>query len=158
MGRPLGLMLAGVGVIALASGGPLVVERGAGPLRVEAALPRSAFAPGEPVEVTIAAVNRGGAPLSITFTSSQRFDLIVRRPRGDAVWQWSHDKAFIQVVQTVALPPGERLVGRLAWDQRDFQGRAVDPGPYEAVAVFLGRTGPGGEMRLPPLAFEIVER
>ncbi|MDQ7820019.1 MAG: BsuPI-related putative proteinase inhibitor [Armatimonadota bacterium] len=157
MDRIRGWVLAGLGAIALA-GGPLVVEQVAGALRVEAALPRPAFAPGEPVEVTIAAVNRGEGPLALTFTSGQRFDLIVRRPRGDAVWQWSHDKAFIQVVQTVTLRPGERLSARLTWDQRDFQGHPVDPGPYEAVAVFLGRAGPGREMRLPPLAFVIVER
>lgn len=156
--RPLGVILAGAGAIALASGGPLVVQRVAGPLRVEAALARPAFAPGEAVEVAIAAENAGSGPLAVTFTSGQRFDLIVRRSRGDAVWQWSHDKAFIQVVQTVTLQPGQRLSARLTWDQRDFQGRPVDPGAYEAVAVFLGHTPAGREMRLPPLAFEIVER
>ncbi len=142
-------------VVLTAAVGPLRVEQVEGGLRLEASLSRPAYRAGETIEVALSAANAGSAPVSVTFTSGQRFDLVIRRPRGDEVWRWSHDKAFIQVIQTVTLQPGESLSFRIPWGQRDYQGRRVDPGPYEAVAVFMGRTDTGREIRLPPLAFAI---
>lgn len=142
-------------VVLAAVASPLSVERVESGLRVEASLPRSTYDSGQAVQVTLTAANGGGAPVSVTFMSGQRFDLVIRRPRGDTVWRWSHDKAFIQVIQTVTLQPGENLSFQISWDQRDYQGVRVDPGPYEAVAVFLGAVGGTREIRLPPLAFTI---
>ena len=89
-----------------------------------------------------------------------RLDLVVRRPRGDEVWRWSHDKAFTQVIQTLLLRPQESSVLRVAWDQRDLQGRRVDPGNYEAIVVFMGRVEGAGRTpaTLAPLAFTIGSR
>ncbi len=143
-------------VVLTAAAGPLRVERVEGGLRLDASLSRATYGPGEVVEVAFTATNTANTPLSVTFTSGQRFDLVIRRPRGDAVWQWSSDKAFIQVIQMVTLQPGENLSFRIPWDQRDYQGRRVDAGPYEAVAVFMGRTASAREIRLPPLAFTIA--
>ncbi len=142
-------------MVLVAAASPLSVERVESGLRVDASLPRPSYDPGQALEIALTATNPGGAPVTVTFTSGQRFDLIIRRPRGDEVWRWSHDKAFIQVIQTVTLQPSESLSFKIPWDQRDYQGRRVDPGPYEAVAVFLGATGGGREIRLPPLAFTI---
>lgn len=150
-----------VAVLAAAAGAqPLTVERTEGGLRLEASLPRRAFAPGEPVEVTVTARNVGAAPLAVVFNSGQRVDLVVRRPRGDEVWRWSHDKAFTQAIQTLLLRPEERSVLRVAWDQRDLQGRRVDPGSYEAIVLFMGRTDGAGRAAasLPPLGFTIGSR
>lgn len=145
-----------LGAVAMAAAAsPLSVERIENGLRVEASLSRPAYDSGQVVEVALTATNTGGAPVSVTFTSGQRFDLVIRRPRGDAVWRWSHDKAFIQVIQTVTLQPGQSLSFRIPWDQRDYQGMRVDPGPYEAVAVFLGAAAGAREIRLPPLIFTI---
>src|SRR5207249_9987617 len=117
--------------------------------------PTATLDDGRVVEVALTAVHTGGAPVGVTFTSGQRVDLVIRRPRGDAVWRWSHDKAFIQVIQPLTLQPGQSLSFKIPWDQTDYQGLRVDPGPYEAVAVFLGATGGAREIRLPPLAFTI---
>lgn len=149
-------MIAVGAVVLTAAVGPVRVERAEGHLRLDASLPHAAYGPGEQVEVTLRARNAGSAPISITFTSGQRFDLIVRRPRGDEVWRWSHDKAFIQVFGTVTLQPGETLSYQVAWDQQDYQGRRVDSGSYQAVAVFMGRAGTQREIRLPPLTFTIA--
>lgn len=147
-----------VGVIVLAAAAaPVMVDRVEGSLRYEAAIPRRTFAPGEFVDATITVRNIGSTSVSLTFTSGQRYDLIVRRPRGDEVWRWSHDKAFIQVIQSITLKPQESLPPfRDGWDQRDFQGRRVDPGAYEMLAVFLGSVSGGSrEVQLPPLPFAI---
>ena len=150
-----------IGVLAFSAGAqPFTVERTDGGLRVEASLARRVFTPGEPVEVTVVARNLSAAPLGIVFNSGQRVDLIVRRPRGDEVWRWSHDKAFTQAIQTLHLRPQESFALQVAWDQRDLQGRRVDPGTYEALVVFMGRTeGAGrGLATLAPLTFTIGTR
>jgi hypothetical protein len=76
------------------------------------------------------------------------------------VWRWSHDKAFTQVIQTLLLRAQESSVLRVAWDQRDLQGRRVDPGTYEAIVVFMGRVEGASRMpvTLAPLAFTIGSR
>lgn len=150
-----------IGVLAASAGAqPLTVERTDGGLHLEASLAQRIFAPGEPVAVTVAVRNIATAPLGIVFNSGQRLDLIVRRPRGDEVWRWSHDKAFTQVIQTLLLRAQESSVLRVAWDQRDLQGRRVDPGTYEAIVVFMGRVEGASRMpvTLAPLAFTIGSR
>src|SRR3989442_8561909 len=147
------VVLGAMALVAAAS--PLSVERLESGLRVAASLPRPTYDAGQVVEVSLTARNPGGAPVSVTFTSGQRFDLVIRRPRGDAVWRWSHDKAFIQVIQTLTLQPGQSLSFKIPWDQTDYQGLRVDPGPYEAVAVFLGATGGGRGNTRAPLAIPI---
>lgn len=150
------LVLVGVVVLAAAAG-PVMVDRVEGSLRYEASIPKRTFAPGEFVAMTVTVRNVGSATVSITFTSGQRYDLIARRPRGDEVWRWSHDKAFIQVIQTITLKPQESLQPfRDGWDQRDLQGRRVDPGSYEMVAVFMGSVSGGPrEVQLPAIPFTI---
>jgi len=154
----LGLIIGVLAVMAAAQ--PMMVERTDGGLRLEASLSQRVFAPGDSVEVTVLARNVSGAPLGVVFTSGQRLDLIVRRPRGDEVWRWSHDKAFTQAIRTVLLQPQETTALRVAWDQRDLQGRRVDPGTYEAIAVFMGRVEGLGRApaALPPLVFAVGSR
>jgi hypothetical protein len=142
-------------IVALAASGP-VVERVEGVLRYEASLPKQTYKAGEPVPVSVGVTNTGSGPVSLTFNSGQRYDLVIRRPRGDEVWRWSYDKAFIQVIQTVKLQPQGSLAYTAAWDQKDFQARRVDAGSYEALAIFYGRVEGGREMRLAPLPFTIT--
>jgi hypothetical protein len=71
------------------------------------------------------------------------------------VWRWSHDKAFIQVFETAALKPGDVLAYQVTWDQQDYQGRRVDSGSYQAIAVFTGHVGTRREIKLPPLEVTI---
>ena len=134
-----------------------MVERVDGGLRHEASITKRAFDPGESIEITITIRNAGVNPVSLTFFSGQRFDLLVRRPRGDEIWRWSHDKAFIQVIQSIPIRPNEPLTLKGSWDQRDYQGRRADPGAYEIIAFVTGRIV-GSErapIQLPALQFTI---
>lgn len=144
-------------LVAASPGTALTVEQTEGKLRYEASIPKRTFGAGEPVEVTITVRNTGGSPVSLAFSSGQRFDLLIRRPRGDEIWRWSHDKAFIQVLQSVAIRPNDTLSFKVSWDQRDYQGRRVDPGTYEVVAFVTARVE-GSErasVQLKPLQFTI---
>lgn len=153
----LGLLIGAVAVAIAAVAAPTTVERAAGSIQVRAAVAASSFAVAVPIAVTISIKNTASTAVSVVFPSGQRYDVIARRPRGDEVWRWSHDRAFIQVVQTVALNPGEELTYRVTWDQRDLQGRQVDPGVYELVAVFLGQVAGARQpqLTLPPLTITI---
>ncbi|HEX9533350.1 MAG TPA: BsuPI-related putative proteinase inhibitor [bacterium] len=142
-------------VILTAAAGPVSVEHVEGHLRIDASLPHAMYGPGQPVEVALRVRNAASAPVSITFSSGQHFDLVVRRPRGDEVWRWSHDKAFIQVFETATLRPGDVLAYQVTWDQQDYQGRRVDSGTYQAIAIFTGQVGTRRDIRLPPLEVTI---
>lgn len=128
-----GLVLAAV----LAGATPPAVERSVGALRLQVTVGKDTFARGEPVSIFLRVVNTAASAVALIFPSSQQFDLIVRQ-RGALIWQWSHDKAFLQVIREVSLAPGETLTFSGTWDQRDLQGRQVDPGTYDVYVAFLG--------------------
>src|SRR5436309_13067776 len=118
-------------VVLVAAASPLSVERVESGLRVEASLPRPTYDAGQVVEVALTAVNTGGAPVSVTFTSGQRFDLVIRRPRGDAVWRCSHKKPPLQVTRTLRPQPGQTPPLRFPGDQPDYPARRAAPVPYK---------------------------
>jgi hypothetical protein len=121
----------------LLTGGALVANRTVDDLRFEMSVERAAYAPGDPVRVAMRVSNASGAALTLK-TTGQAYDVLVRQ-RGALVWQWSHDKAFAQVIRSHALVPGEAMLFEASWDQRDLQGRRVDPGRYDVSCVFLTR-------------------
>ena len=128
---------------AAAVGGPVVrADRTVGDLRLEMTVAKASFQPGEPVGITMRVINVSGAPVTVT-TGGQQYDVLVRQ-RGALVWQWSHDKAFTQAVRTIEMPPGDTRSYQTSWDQRDLQGRAVEPGAYEVSCVLMTgqRSGP----------------
>ena len=123
--------------------GPQMADRTAGDLRLQLSVSRSTYRVGEAVATHMRVSNVASTPVGITSYSGQQFDVLVRQ-RGALIWQWSHDKAFVQVVRESTMPPGESLSFDWTWDQRDLQGRQVEPGTYDLSAVFLGaqRGGP----------------
>ncbi|MDR7483581.1 MAG: BsuPI-related putative proteinase inhibitor [Armatimonadota bacterium] len=133
----LGLVASLVLAVVLTSAAPPAAERTVGDLRLQVTVGKDAFARGEPVSIFLRVVNSAASPVAVTFPSSQQFDLIVRQ-RGALIWQWSHDKAFLQVIREVPLAPGETRTFSGTWDQRDLQGRQVDPGTYDVYVAFLG--------------------
>jgi len=148
-----------VGLIAASAGAaPNAVERTEGALVFSASVAKATVAPGEAVGMRLTVRNTGGTPQVVTFMSAQRFEFIVRRARGDEVWRWSHDKAFTQAIETAQLRPRQTMTFSETWDQRDLQGRPVDPGAYEVVAIFLGQVGGRASVVLPPIGVTITAR
>ena len=47
--------------------------------------------------------NTQAQPVSLTFPSGQRFDVVVRNGKGDVVYQWSRGKAFTMLYGTLAV-------------------------------------------------------
>lgn len=139
-----GLIVACLLLMTIAGGaGPPRAERMAGDLRAELGVAGAAYAPGAIVSLGLQVTNVSTSPLLLVTPSAQEYDFYVRQ-RGALIWQWSHDKAFAQVVRETTLAPGQARSYSTAWDQRDLQGRRVEAGAYEIFAVFLGaqRSGP----------------
>jgi uncharacterized protein (DUF58 family) len=139
-----GLIAACLLLLALVGGAaPPRAERTAGDLRVELSTGSAAHAAGAPVQMNLRVSNLAASPVVLTASSAQEYDFFVRQ-RGALIWQWSHDRAFAQVVREMTLAPGQTRSYSAAWDQRDLQGRRVEAGNYEVSAVFLGgqRQGP----------------
>ena len=60
------------------------------------------------VEVFLTLQNNSAQPLTYSFGSSQRFDILVIDANGRVVSRWSRGRIFAQVVGTQSLAPGEK--------------------------------------------------
>ncbi|MDR7520086.1 MAG: BsuPI-related putative proteinase inhibitor [Armatimonadota bacterium] len=131
-------------VLAALAAAPLAprAERRVGDLKLELNTDRAVYRAGDVVVVTLQVTSLAQRPASMT-VGGQEFDVTVRQ-RGALVWQWSHDKAYVQIIRELPLAPGQVLTYRATWDQRDLQGRRVDPGTYEIFGTFFGALRPGG--------------
>lgn len=84
--------------------------------------------------------SRGAEPLRLRFIDGQRYDLVLRNERGEAVWRWSDGKVFLQAAsekrvtdnswsealeRTVPGPGEYRLAGRLTTVDNPLAGAAV---------------------------------
>jgi hypothetical protein len=83
---------------------------------------------------TIAVDNPTDAPVSVTFSSSQLYDIAVSDGQRE-VWRWSADRMFAQVLSDRTFPPGVTLLGRERWDWRDATGAPLPPGSYRVVGT-----------------------
>ena len=102
---------------------------------------------GTPATFTIAVDNPGPAPVSLTFPSGQRYDIVAMA--GDVeVWRWSADRAFIALFGERSFQPGLTLLGRETWDWRDSSGAPLPPGTYRVV---------GSVASSPPQAGNVLE-
>lgn len=138
------IVVAGVVILAVAmAAAGWSADRTAGDLRLSLNVGRANYHAGETVSVSLRVTNGGSAPVTLSASSGQQYDVIVRQ-RGAVIWQWSHDKAFVQMTREMTMAPGETQSFSGSWDQRDLQGRQVEAGAYDISAVFFGaqRGGP----------------
>ncbi|MFZ5649781.1 MAG: BsuPI-related putative proteinase inhibitor [Bacillota bacterium] len=88
---------------------------------------RRRYRRGEPVNITLTKINVTRQPITLTYTTGQRFEFEAERADGMVVWRWSRGRVFAQVTETVTLQPGATQVFTAAWDQRNQQGNLVVP-------------------------------
>lgn len=114
------------------------------------ALPASPAA-GEGTTFSLEVTNRTTRRLSLTFNTSQEFDLVIAQ--GPAtVWRWSDGMAFLQVIVEKDLARGQSLSYQVRWDGNDGQGNRLPPGTYTVTAEFRGQ---GARVNIPPLQLVI---
>ena len=86
----------------------------------------------DPVTFVLALDNASGSDVSLTFNSSQVYDIVVTS-NDIEVWRWAADRGFGQVITDRTFPPGLTLLGRETWDWHDLTGAPVSPGLYRAL-------------------------
>ncbi len=76
-------------------------------LRLSLETDRTSYAPGDSIRARLT-VSHGGGPAEILeFGTSRRCDFEIRDAAGTAVWRWSADRAFAQVMGEVTLAAGQ---------------------------------------------------
>ena len=104
------LLLAAVvgflGCGAHAAGGTDFPETG---VRVTVDTDRGVYAPGDTIFLDLTVANPTEAPVTLRFSSGQRYDFTILDAAGASVWTWSADKGFIQVLGEERIEPGETL-------------------------------------------------
>ena len=114
---------------------PPVEEATSGDIKVRFSPVSAPVGSGDQVWWAMDVVNTGQAPVDLTFSDSQRGDIIL--DQGDAdLYTWSASKGFTQEVLTVTLQPGKSFPVVL----NDTQ--SVPPGTYNLTARIMGMVGP----------------
>ncbi len=126
------------------------------PLRYAATVPDDIIDAGRVVDFTLTITNAGVGPVTLSFPTTQRLDVVIWNDDCTEMWRWSRGKAFAQVTEALRVPAGGAIVLHIPWDQRDQAGRPVRIGAYEARVVFLGRrTSRNAPLALSPLVFAL---
>ena len=96
---------------------------------------QGAYAPGERVTFTLRVVNVTAKPVTLTFRTGQRFELVIRNREGREVWRWAAGRMFTQVLGNETIQPSSELLYTATLDQR------LAPGVYIATGVVTAREG-----------------
>jgi hypothetical protein len=108
----------------------------ASPVTVTLSTDRVYYRPGEPVVMRLTIRNTGTEPVTLHFSSSQRYDFAVRNVvTGELVWNWSFDRYFLWVLGAETLEPGETRVIAEEWKQQSNLGNQVRTGIYRLEGV-----------------------
>ncbi len=114
--------------------------RDASPLTVKLRPSKPVFDSGSPVTFTIVVTNTSKSAVSLSYNTTQRYDLEIRKGKwkgGEFVWRWSKGRVFGMMMMSGALSPGKSLTFTETWKPEP----AASAGEYSAVATFLGVRG-----------------
>ncbi|GAB6181947.1 hypothetical protein JCM14036_32660 [Desulfotomaculum defluvii] len=99
------------------------------------------FARGERIPITLYKINVTNRPITLRYSTGQRFDLIVRRAADLVeVWRYSRGRFFTQQSGTVTIRPNQYAIYRYTWDQINNLGNQVAAGNFilDAINVAQG--------------------
>ncbi len=120
-------------------------------VKLYASTDKKVYAPGQPIQVRLTAINTAKKGAYLRFTSGQRFDFSVyRQGNNETVYTWSASRMFVQSLGSLWLKPGQSqhyndVIG-------DEMGQ-LKPGKYRLVARLANTPRP---IVAAPLAFEIA--
>ncbi|MFS0593880.1 BsuPI-related putative proteinase inhibitor [Cytobacillus horneckiae] len=80
--------------------------------------------------------NLSNDPVTLQFSSSQKYEIIIEDENGNRVYTFSEGKAFLQVLQNLELQPGESKQWQETWDYQQA-GKRVQDGKYQVNAELL---------------------
>jgi hypothetical protein len=104
---------------------------------------------GEKITLTLTATNQNITPLTLLRRDGQEFDFFVtavaafansRASTQALQWNWANEKAFITVVTSETLQPGETRTYSAEWDGRNNQGDLLE-GEFMVGARLVAQPG-----------------
>ncbi len=95
---------------------------------------RDEYSSGEDVKILLRVENNDDKPVSLTFPTSQRYDIIITKD-GKEVWSWAYEKVFAMAITILKVKPGEALSFEDRWRQTDNTGNDAVPGNYKIKGV-----------------------
>jgi hypothetical protein len=111
----------------------------------------SVFSKGDHITFIIQMRNRTAELQILRFSSGQHYDIEVHDFEDILVWNWAHDKAFIQSQTELVFTPNEVKTFEETWDQVNNDGVLTSPGTYNAYVTHAS----GSEYIAGPCSFEI---
>jgi len=91
---------------------------------------------GSPVTWTLEVRNAGQEPVTLTFGSGQRGEVVLAQGAAER-YRWSNGKAFAQALSEVSVAPGQIQSVELKDDTLE-----VEPGQYDLVASLKSQLSP----------------
>jgi hypothetical protein len=103
---------------------------------------------GEKLTLTLTVTNRNATPLTLAYSSGQKFDFFAAAVPGATsrvsaqtfLWNWAFDKAFIAIVTDETLQPGESRTYSEEWDGRNNKSQLLE-GEFWLGARLIARPG-----------------
>jgi uncharacterized protein (UPF0333 family) len=81
--------------------------------------------------------NNGEEDVTLTFTSGQKFEIVVLDENNQEVYRYSIDKMFTMALQDIVVKAGEEKTWKEKWDYVSQDGQRVKPGNYKAIATVV---------------------
>lgn len=109
-------------------------------------VPASAQEPLPQVRVALMVKNIAKRPKTLSFSNSQRVDVLVRSPEGGELYRWSADKKFVEAAGTSIIMPQEKVAFPVdiplgGWSARPKPGQnVVFAGVVAGYPEFLAET------------------
>lgn len=115
-------------------------------LDVQVVTDKPAYRPGEPIVLSLTVLNPTGRPITLEFSSAQRYDFVIEQVGGGEVWRWGADQMFAQMIGEQTVPPtwqvdySERYAGNLTPGTYRARGILTTMGePREGATEFVVR-------------------
>lgn len=94
----------------------------------------------EPVKMRLTVTNRAPRPLTLHFSTAQKYDFVVKKQEIE-VWRRSIGRMFAMMLTDVTLKSNQSLVYEESWQQKDAEGNHVPPGKYEVIGLLTSYPG-----------------
>jgi hypothetical protein len=95
------------------------------PLKLTIKSDKSVYAPGDTITLTLTLKNPTKQPVSLTFATGQKYDVILgqlqpgKKWPAEGVWQWSRGMMFTQMVTKKTFAPGQTETYQLKYPPDD---------------------------------------
>jgi hypothetical protein len=99
---------------------------------------KKTYAQKEPIKLTLTLKNTRKDPVTLHFSSGQKYDMEIRQGKGRSgakIWHWSKGVAFTEMMTSLTLAPGKQQTYMETYKPGNMWMPALAPGTYTFVAT-----------------------